>query len=127
MEQNAVEAFGVGWDDEIDYGDLPKAAEAGGFRFVALQSPSAIHAEGKAMHHCVASYIREVAHGDCRLYSVQRDDRRLATLELQVRRNEKTIWWSRRQLKAARNRAPSTRVKAAAVRFLESINTKPMS
>ena len=35
------------------------------------------------MNHCVATYASDVAQGQCRIYSVRRGKRRIATLELQ--------------------------------------------
>lgn len=56
--------------------------EVEGFLFTPLATPEDIAAEGEAMAHCVASYAREVATGDCALWSVRRGEERVATLEL---------------------------------------------
>ena len=43
----------------------PLLWEYGGLSFVALQTEKALHAEGAAMHHCVASYWGYVVDGEC--------------------------------------------------------------
>lgn len=57
-------------------------AEVEGFAFVPLATDAAIAEEGAAMSHCVASYARDVANGECALWSVRRGGERVATLEL---------------------------------------------
>ena len=53
-----AERGGVPLDEVIDYAPLPPLWTHGGLSFVALQSGKALHAEGAAMHHCVATYWR---------------------------------------------------------------------
>lgn len=53
-----------------------------GFVFVPLTTQEAIEDEGAAMDHCVASYARDVALGDCALWGMRRGDERVATLEV---------------------------------------------
>jgi hypothetical protein len=53
-----------------------------GFAFVALQTGKALHAEGAAMHHCVATYWQKVVSGDSRIYSILENGNRVATVEL---------------------------------------------
>lgn len=72
----------MGWNDIIDYGDLPRTATIEGFEIVALQSGAALHAEGVDMHHCVASYARNVIRGLSRIFSVRKNGRRVATFEI---------------------------------------------
>jgi hypothetical protein len=72
----------MGWDDVIDYGDLPGRVIIEGYEIVALQSGAALHAEGADMHHCVASYAGNVIRGFSRIFSVRRDGRRVATFEI---------------------------------------------
>jgi hypothetical protein len=72
----------IGWNDVIDYGDLPRRKIIDGYEFVALQSGAALHAEGADMHHCVASYAGNVIRGFSRIFSVRRDGQRLATFEV---------------------------------------------
>ena len=66
-------------DTVIDYTPLPLLWEHGGLSFVALQTGKALRAEGAAMHHCVASYWRNVVNGKSRIYSIRENGRRVAT------------------------------------------------
>lgn len=72
----------MGWDDVIDYGDLPRSVTIEGYEIVALQSGAALHAESADMHHCVASYAGNVIRGFSRMFSVRGDGRRVATFEI---------------------------------------------
>ena len=69
-------------DTVIDYTPLPLLWEHGSLSFVALQTGKALHAEGRAMHHCVASYWRNVVDGKSRIYSIRENGSRVATLEV---------------------------------------------
>jgi PcfJ-like protein len=77
-----VKLTGVPLDTVIDYTPLPLLREYGGLSFVALQTGTALRAEGAAMHHCVASYWKNVVEGRSRIYSILENGRRVATLEL---------------------------------------------
>ncbi len=79
---DAKSKFGVLADQVVDLGDHPDHTVLYGYEFVALRTPTAIHAEGKAMYHCVASYVSGVVHGLTHIVSVRRDEQRIATLEL---------------------------------------------
>lgn len=72
----------MGWDDVVDYGDLPGSVTIEGYEIVALQSGAALHAESADMHHCVASYAGNVIRGFSRIFSVRRGGRRVATFEI---------------------------------------------
>ncbi|WP_438278339.1 PcfJ domain-containing protein [Nitrobacter sp.] len=72
----------MGWDEVIDYGDLPGSTTIEGYEMVALQTGAALHAEGADMHHCVASYAGNVIRGFSRIFSVRKDGRRVATFEI---------------------------------------------
>ena len=69
-------------DTVIDYTPLPLLWEHGGLSFVALQTGKALRAEGAAMHHCVATYWRNVVDGKSRIYSIRENGSRVATLEV---------------------------------------------
>ena len=58
-----VERTGVPLDTVIDYTPLPLLWKYDGLSFVALQTGKALGTEGAAMHHCVASYWRNVVNG----------------------------------------------------------------
>lgn len=72
----------IGWNDVIDYGDLPRRRIIDGYEIVALQSGAVLHAEGADMHHCVASYAGNVIRGFSRIFSVRKDGQRIATFEI---------------------------------------------
>ena len=52
------------------------------YTLVPLVTARDLAEEGEAMNHCVATYASPVAQGHCRIYSVRRANRRVATLEL---------------------------------------------
>ena len=79
---DAKARFGVMADQVVDLGTHPDHTVLYGLEFVALRTPTAIHAEGKAMHHCVASYVQAVMNGQAHIVSIRRDEQRVATLEL---------------------------------------------
>ncbi len=85
---NAKALFGVMADQIVDLGTHPDHTVLYGLEFVALRTPTAIHAEAKAMHHCVASYVQAVVHGLSNIVSIRRDEQRVATLELRNGRVE---------------------------------------
>jgi PcfJ-like protein len=59
------------------------AGTIGGIEVVPLATAAEIVAEGRAMHHCVRSYIPRVAAGECYLFSARRADQHIATIEVQ--------------------------------------------
>ena len=135
-----VERTGVPLDTVIDYTPLPLLWEHGGLSFVALQTGKALHAEGAAMHHCVASYWENVVEGKSRIYSIRENGSRVATLELtswltQDKKPNDTLTasargtgqrrrYGRNQLVGARNSRPAPEVVKAVGTFVEEINNR---
>jgi hypothetical protein len=120
-----VERTGVALDTVIDYMPLPLLWKRGGLRFVALQTGKALHAEGAAMHHCVATYWQNVVNGKSRIYSILENGNRIATLELSNRVISYKWGTSRyqvRQLVGACNSRPAPEVAKAVGAFVEEIN-----
>ncbi|WP_336801649.1 PcfJ domain-containing protein [Kaistia sp. MMO-174] len=116
--------YGKRFDEEVDYGGMPiewrnpnKGDKA--LSFVALRSGEALFLEGRAMHHCVASYSGEVAAGRSRIFSIREGAHRLATLEL-VQNNSGR--YEVAQVAGPGNNKPSARVHAEVTAFLEKIN-----
>lgn len=109
---------GVKFDEERSYAPLPTEAAVGEFNFVALRSGLDLFLEGKAMHHCVASYVRDVMIGGSRIYSIRRGEDRVATMELLSSGRRFNI----AQLKGRFNATPTKPVKAAAESFLLQVN-----
>ena len=139
-----VECTGVPLDTVIEYMPLPLLWECGGLRFVALQTAKALHEEGAAMHHCVASYWQNVVNGGSRIYSILENGNRVATLELtgrltQYRGTNDTLMASAagigqrsryqvHQLVGARNSRPAPEVAKVVGTFVEEINSvRPLS
>lgn len=79
---DAKRKFGVMAWQVVDLGTHPDHTAVDGFEFVALRTPAAIHAEGQYMRHCVSSYVSRVIDGTSSIVSIQRDEERIATLEL---------------------------------------------
>ena len=125
----AVERTGAPLDTVVDYAPLPLLWEYGGFSFVALQTGKAVHAEGVAMHHCVASYWGDVVDGS-RIYSILENGSRVATLELLSQptqhKGPKRIGQHSRyqvsQLVGPRNLRPAPEVAKAVGTFVDEIN-----
>ena len=63
-------------------GRYSKRKDRNRFHLVPLVTADALIEEGEAMDHCVGTYATAVAQGHCRIYSVRRGGRRVATLEL---------------------------------------------
>ena len=120
-----VECTGVALDTVIDYTPLPLLWEHGGLSFVALQTGKALHAEGAAMHHCVATYWQNVVKSKSRIYSILENGNRVATLELSNRLINYRFGAKRyqvRQLVGACNSRPAPEVAKAVGTFVEEIN-----
>ncbi len=120
-----VECIGVALDTVIDYMPLPLLWEHGDLSFIALQTGKALRSEGAAMHHCVASYWRDVANGGSRIYSIREYGSRVATLELSKRLINYRWEASRyqvRQLLGVCNSRPAPEIAKAVGTFVEEIN-----
>jgi hypothetical protein len=101
-----------------DYGPLPVEAVIDDHVFIALRTRAQIFAEGRAMHHCVATYAERVHAGRSWLYSICRHGTRIATLEL----GHAAQRFALIQIKAHCNRRPPAETVAAALHFLAQIN-----
>lgn len=118
--------IGHSMDVEADYWPFPDRVAVGGLDVVALRSGRAVFEEGKAMHHCVASYAADIYQNRSRIFSVRDGEKRLATFELKaVDRNDKPYrgkWvmiWEPYQLQGPANGAVSERVREAVFKFVE--------
>ena len=92
-----------------------EGGKADGFEIVPLLCEQELLDEGTRMHHCVGSYAYHVRNGYCFIYSVRRDDKSIATLEIQ-RSRAKAITVA--QLKAPCNQEPASEVRAAVLRWV---------
>ena len=112
-------------DTVIDYTPLPHLWKHAALSFVALQTGKALRAEGAAMHHCVATYWKDVANGGSRIYSIRENRKRVATVELANRLipyKWGTSHYHMRQLSGPRNTRPAPQVVQAVGSFVEEIN-----
>jgi PcfJ-like protein len=117
-------------DTVIEYMPLPLLWECGGLRFVALQTGKALHEEGAAMHHCVASYWQNVVNGGSRIYSILENGNRVATLELTGRPDNSrwgTSLYRVGQLVGTCNSRPAPEVAKAVGTFVEEISSDEQS
>ena len=122
---DTAEHAGEALDTVIDYTPLPHLWEHAGLSFVALQTGKALRAEGAAMHHCVATYWKDVANGGSRIYSIRENRKRVATVELDNRLipyKWGTSHYHMRQLSGPRNTRPAPQVVQAVGSFVEEIN-----
>lgn len=111
---------GFRFDQERDYSPLPSVLTVDGYTFTALKSGLELFIEGRAMRHCVASYVREVMLGGTRIYSVKRGEDRIATMELRPL-GERFIL---SQLKGPCNSHPKKEIREAAALFLGKANNE---
>lgn len=71
-----------------------------GYNIVPLIETHQLIDEGKAMHHCVGSYVRQCLDGSSRIFSIRKGEARVATLELsknhwirfETAKPEKLVW-----------------------------------
>ena len=108
-----------------DAGDLalpppwyPPATQ-GGFDIVPLTTSADLYREGHAMHHCVATYVDQVRQGNCYIFSVRRDGKRIATVSLICHGETVSI----QQLRGPCNTAPPKAVAAAVRQWLRAQRT----
>lgn len=80
-EQLARAKYG---DEKVDASPFPDEFAIGGYDFVALRTPLDLWAEGHALHHCVGSYGDDLVKGMCRLISLRKDGKRVATAEFRM-------------------------------------------
>ena len=55
---------------------------AGSLYFIPLLTAEQLEQEGKQMGHCVGDYCLDVARADCRIFSIRRGGKHIATLEI---------------------------------------------
>jgi hypothetical protein len=83
-EKNFFALHGIAFDQPIDYAPFPdELVTVGKFTISPLRSGADLYAEGKAMHHCVSTYSKDVISGQCRVFSVRNETgQRVATFDL---------------------------------------------
>ena len=111
-------------------GDMwAQPGSADGYEFVPLRSRAELDEEARTMRNCVRTYGHALAHNNSRLWSIQKDGRRIATLELSCSGRDPlpNVFG----LKAAGNKDVSIEVSLAARRWLHAqdlarMNIKPL-
>ena len=99
------------------------AARLGGYEILPIEDGASLYREGTAMHHCVGTYGDEVLHGDCYIYSIRRNDERVATVAL-CRHNGRTYL---EQIRGRCNIQPPKAIVATVLRWLDSQRPLPPS
>ena len=95
MSARTVHQLSEAWHDAVadqqfsgDVVPFPKAwapaREISGYQIIPLETPLALYHEAKGMHNCVMTYGGSIRHGSCYLFSLQKDERRIATIEIGV-------------------------------------------
>jgi hypothetical protein len=99
----------------------PERLEFKGFEFIALNSRSALEAEGNAMRHCVggSNYARRVELKKCVIYAVQNGTER-GTLQIVPGREGLEV----NQLKGPRNGLVSAEMTASSKAFCKLVSEK---
>lgn len=77
IQVKEVEAYQATWTSRL--GVYP----VGTLLAIELNSSQLLVEESYAMHHCVKSYISECVAGESRIFSIRKDGKRVATLEIQ--------------------------------------------
>jgi hypothetical protein len=60
------------------------------YKIVPITNSADLYREGRTMHHCVGSYGDRVRQGETYIYSVRKDEERIATVELGTHRGQ--VW-----------------------------------
>ena len=97
--------------------DLPPAPIAGNEAIVPLVTPGDILDEGRAMHHCVFSYVPAVAQGSTYIYRVLEPERATLSVVKQADR------WQLGQLSGPGNAPVGPDTRAAVAGWLEGIDS----
>jgi hypothetical protein len=58
-----------------------------GYEIIPIQTASELYREGAKMRHCAATYRDRLRRGDCNVFSLRQDGKRVATIELLVGKN----------------------------------------
>lgn len=114
--EQSVKQYGIGLTAStvIDLSDWPDHVETRHFEYFKLSTPYMLMEEGRRMRHCVSSYVREVMNGQCHIYSMRADMRRVATVEIV---GGKVV-----QIKGFGNKTPAQSVIDAARKFARDYN-----
>jgi hypothetical protein len=98
------------------------AAKIGAYEILPIDSSAELYREGAAMHHCAGTYANRVRDGATCVYSVRRDDERLATLALGRNGAKASVT----QLRGPCNAQPPKEVTAMVQRWLRAQKPLPL-
>jgi hypothetical protein len=113
-----VKQYGVDLEHEVDYSPQPNEPTTHDvYEFVPLRSGEALFVEGTIMRHCVPSYMRDILSGGSCIYSMRREGKRIATLELSS--GDRPVI---KQLKGPCNAHPTINTSLAAEVFVAAIH-----
>lgn len=119
-ESDYLRTYGVEYNQILDYAGLPLQSEFNGYTFKALNTPEKICVEGVRMHHCVSSYVSSVIEGKCYLYTIEKNGKRTATMQIVQRAGT----WECVQIKGPCNQRVSSAVIKARNLFIMHLNKK---
>lgn len=115
--------YGVDLDHEVDFAPQPNdLAFFDGMDVVPLRSGEALIAEGALMRHCVSTYMRDILAGRSCIYSIQKNGKRVATLELSS--GDRPVL---KQLKGPCNAKVAPEVESVAQKLIASVAAKRTS
>lgn len=97
-----------------------------GYEFVALTTVSGVLAESIAMENCLDQYAAHLSYGRIRVFSVRRDGRPIADVELALRSDETTMP-TISQVRGPRNRRASPSVWQAVHAWLGAQTFRPLA
>ena len=97
------------WNSLVGESSLETPNHAGITTIVPLTDESALLEEGRIMRHCVPGYTRVCQRGSSRIFSIRRDNKRLATAEISNRNGR----WATVQVRGFRNGPVDDDVKSA--------------
>ena len=100
--------------------------QAFGYDFVGLDSVAAVLKESAAMENCLDQYAAHLSYGRVRVFSVRRDGRSVADVELSLRADETTMA-SISQVRGPRNRRAPPAIWQAAHAWLGGQIFRPLS
>ena len=91
-----------------------EAGKLAGYEFRPITNGADLYLEGREMHHCVSTYADRVLAGGCYVYSVTKDDEKVATMELFYSQGKPQLG----QIRGKCNSAAPAKVVNAARRWL---------
>lgn len=97
-----------------------------GVEFIPLLSGQELFEEGKAMHHCVGTYASFVTNGKSYIYSVRKNGKRVATLELKRAQDPYTrdTKYEIGQIRAECNENPDKSIKNISLKWITKHNNE---